>query len=348
VKTFRKIFSRGTLPVGALTAKPTRKRAFTLLQLITVTAIIALLAAISFGYLSRTRRVAQRSSCDIHLKALSLALDAYRQERGAYPTALSQLQSAKYITDPAVLHCSLDPRPGGSYEEYYLYRSTRPAAGDTRRIDALPLVVCPFHEEDGDAGNQAFARSTQQFKTQPASVAATSGATVERPGKLPIAARSGMALRGGDRIRTDSGGSAQIAFADGSLATLSGSADVTVLQTFLDGNSNGNAPLYTLLRQRLGDVLYKVHHGSKFDVATPTATAGALGTEFRIKRSDSKWYLSVIESRVLCTSPTINTVYTPPAAGSSATWNLIGTESRASSTTGNCGNGNGNGNGNGC
>jgi hypothetical protein len=43
------------------------------------------------------------------------------------------------------------------------------------------------------------------------------------------------------------------------------------------------APLYTLIRQSVGiNVKYTVTHGSKFDVTTPTATAGALGTMFYV------------------------------------------------------------------
>ncbi len=71
-----------------------------------------------------------------------------------------------------------------------------------------------------------------------------------------------------------------IQFADSSTATLSAGSEVTVLQSFLMGQVN--APLYTLIRQKLGEVAYRVENGSKFDVVTPTATSGARGTEFRI------------------------------------------------------------------
>src|SRR5690606_10755575 len=119
-----------------------------------------------------------------------------------------------------------------------------------------------------------------------------SGATIERPGKNPIAARAGMTLRGGDIIRTSNGGSASVLFADGSISDLRGDSEITLLQSFLAGQSH--APLYTLIRQQAGDVAYRIHHGSKFDVTTPTATAGALGTAFEIKEnSDDTWWLKV-------------------------------------------------------
>jgi type II secretory pathway pseudopilin PulG len=308
-----------------------KRTAFTLLQILVVAAIIVLLAGITFGAMQRSRRSAQRATCDMHLKAIALALDAFRQEYGAYPTSLSELVDKKYITDANLLRCPLDPRADGSYEEYYIYRGARPAKDDKRDQSALPLIVCPFHEEDGNVGVQAFRGNTQQFATQPATLAESTGATVLRPGKAPVSARDGMSLHGGDRVQTSGGGSAKIVFTDGSYATLSSDADVTVLESFVAGHNN--APLYTVLRQQLGEVFYRVNHGSKFDVVTPTATAGALGTEFRIKHDHDAWYLRVEESKVLCNTPTGSKIYTAQTslANQDSGWNLIGTDSSSGS-----------------
>lgn len=300
-----------------------RRRAFTLAQLVVVMAVVAILTCTTFAVVGRSRRAALRVTCNMHLTAISLALDAYRQEYRAYPASLAQLQKAKFLQDPSVLHCPRDPRPTGTYDDFYLFRSARPVTGDTRDPNTLPFVVCPFHEEDNGVGIQAFPRETQQNAVYVATLSGVTSATVERPGKTVIAARGGMQVRGGDRIRTAAGGGATIQFADGSTAQLLSNADATVLQSFISGHSH--APLYTLLRQNLGEIAYKVHHGSRFDVATPTATAGALGTEFRIKRSGNSWYLKVTDSKVMCSSQVGNFVQLP--IDLSLVTNLLGRQS---------------------
>jgi type II secretory pathway pseudopilin PulG len=303
------------------------RRAFTLVQIIVVIAIIGLLASILLGVIGRGHRAALRSTCDVHLKAIVMALDAYRQETGNYPTSLSQLIAAKYITDTSMLHCPRDPKLDGTYDEFYMFRGARPNPKDTRDANALPLVVCPFHEEDSGTGVQGFRTGTKQFAASPATVNSTAGATIYRPGKDPEPARAGMTLRGGDRVVTEGGGETEVKFADGSLATLQPDADMTVIQSFIDGNSG--APLYTVVRQHLGEIFYHVNHGSKFDVATPTATAGALGTKFYVKRDGENWYLKVVESKVLCAAPAGSKIYEAPvglAPSSASGWNLIDTE----------------------
>jgi prepilin-type N-terminal cleavage/methylation domain-containing protein len=252
------------------------RRGFTLVELLVAMGLISLLAGIGFAFLGRGRSSAGRVGCDVQLKTLALALDAFKQENGRYPARLSDLAARKYLPEgEKVLRCPQDPRADGSYADGYVVRAAREAKG----MGEVPLLLCPFHE-DRNHGAQAYnARFTQQWMTAPARLAQASGASVERPGKGSIAGAVGMALHGGDRVRASGG--AVIQFADGSTATLSPGADATVLQSFTEGN--GAAPLYTIVRQSLGEVYYRVHHGSKFDVSTPTATAGARGTEFTVK-----------------------------------------------------------------
>ncbi len=271
---------------------PSTRRGFTLFQLLAVMAIIGVLAATSLGAFGNSRLQAQRAQCDVNLKAITMALDAFRQEQGHFPQHLNELISKKYLTDAVMLRCPTDPRPNGSYDEYYLQRAAR-------NNGELPILVCPLCVGEGLRGMQAFkGRYTKQFATRPAEFIAVSSATVERPGKNPISARSGMQLRGGDVIRTTGGGSAIVRFADGSTSTLGSDSEITLLQSFIAGNSH--APLYTLVRQKAGHVAYQVTHGSKFDVATPTATAGALGTAFEIRQAGPDvWLLKVTQSRVM-------------------------------------------------
>ncbi|HEX8236635.1 MAG TPA: FecR domain-containing protein [Abditibacteriaceae bacterium] len=270
---------------------------FTLIQILVVLGIVAVLAAMLVGNFSRGREGARRAQCDVHLKAVVLALDAYRQENGRFPSELASLRQAHYLEDDDALHCPSDPKTArDSYAEFYAIRAPRDNS-------ELPIVVCPFHEEAGRHGVQAFkGRYTAQFATSPATLEAANAATVQHPKEdSAISATAGMTLRGGDRIRTTGGGGAKIRFADGTTATLRGGSDVTVLQSFVQGRMQ--APLYTLVRQSIGDVVYEINHGSKFDVVTPTATAGAHGTAFRIVvSSDGTTRLWVNEGKVSLTT----------------------------------------------
>jgi competence protein ComGC len=281
------------------------RRAFTLLQLLIAIGVIAMLAAILLPAFTRSRAAARRAQCDVRLKAIALALDAYRQENHHYPTHLSELRSVGLLNDPDALRCPSDPRPvgEGSYDDYYVLRAVRDASD-------LPIVVCPFHEENGYGAQAYKGRYTTQFAVRPAQVVEARNVVVQRPGKQPIAAASGMTLRGGDRLLVGStadadtnpaSGAAKIRFADGSTATLSGGSDVTVLQSFLMGSVN--APLYTMVKQTLGAVTYDVHTGSSFDVATPTATAGARGTTFTVAvHTDGTSDIVVQSGKVLFTT----------------------------------------------
>lgn len=304
-----------------------RRGAFTLIEILIVIAIIGVLAALAFAVLGGGRESARRAQCDTNLKALAIALDAFRQENGRYPAALEELEAGKYITDPAVLRCPDDPdSDSNGYADYYVQRGIRndPRYPRLTPVGELPLIVCPFHEEQGH-GAQAFAGlNTQQFAVQPAVLVSANATEIKRPGEEVVPAQAGMKLHGGDRIQTGGGGMALVRFADGSTCELGAGSDVTVLQSFLSG---GQSTLYTVVRQTVGDVGYTVNHGSKFDVSTPTATAGALGTEFRIKieglaefapnetsavapsYSESWINTSVAPtSEVYCSTPGLNTV----------------------------------------
>ncbi len=300
------------------------RRGFTLVEILVVIAIISLLATLSFGAFNRVGESSRQAQCDNNLKSLAVALDAFKQEKGHYPIYLRELAEGKYVST-TMLHCPDDPEPqSDGYGDFYIQR---PVRNDKRfekvlpAIGEVPTIMCPFHEESG-RGFQAFAGiQTHNFAVKPAILVSTNATSVERPGSGVISGVDGMELHGADRIRT--GGSALIRFADGSTCDLSAGSDVTVLQSFV---MNNELTLYTVVRQALGDVVYSVHHGSKFDVSTPTATAGALGTEFRIMVSGTyngedvaspdyreDWTdISKNEtSRVACGTPAINTVITP-------------------------------------
>jgi competence protein ComGC len=257
-------------------SKPRRSyRGFTIIQLFVVLGLLGVLAALLFPVMHRARSNAQRQKCDVRLKSVALALDAFKQEKGAYPISVQELVTDGYLKEPDALRCPSDPRQEGTYNDFYMVR----APGDAGE---MPVIMCPFHEEDNHGGNQArLGRYTTQFSTRPATLTGSNGVQVLHPGDdQPVPGFQGMELHGGDQILTSGQGAAEITFADTSKVELGKDARMSVLQSFVDGQ--GGARLYTVVRQLAGDITYTVNHGSRFDVATPAATAGARGTKFRI------------------------------------------------------------------
>ena len=119
-------------------------------------------------FFARGRVAAERTQCDAKLKALVLALDAFRQEHGYYPEHLSELVVEKYVDEEA-LHCPSDPLEGDSYANYYIHRQPRDDG-------ELPILVCPYHEHDMVQGGQGFKGAyTTQFATSPAVLTAPIG-----------------------------------------------------------------------------------------------------------------------------------------------------------------------------
>lgn len=76
-----------------------RSRAFTLIELLTVIAIIAVLAALLFPLAGTVREQARSSSCMSNLHQLWVAASVYKQDEGEYPPALMGYATTE-IVDP--------------------------------------------------------------------------------------------------------------------------------------------------------------------------------------------------------------------------------------------------------
>ena len=83
-------------PVFGVSASSRRARAFTLLELLVVLAVLGLLAALILPAVQSARETARRAECQSHFKQIGLALHSYYDAHRALPPgAISQFPSVK-------------------------------------------------------------------------------------------------------------------------------------------------------------------------------------------------------------------------------------------------------------
>jgi general secretion pathway protein G len=70
-----------------------RKSGFSLIELLTVIAIIAILAAIIFPVMSAVKNNAKKTQCITNLHSIQSALKMYKLDNGAYPSTEQGLQA---------------------------------------------------------------------------------------------------------------------------------------------------------------------------------------------------------------------------------------------------------------
>jgi prepilin-type N-terminal cleavage/methylation domain-containing protein len=88
-----------------------RRSGFTFIELITVIAIIAILAAILFPVFAQAREKARQTSCASNLHQIAMAMHLYAQDHnGRFPPADDDFNPAMpYIKNLAIFRCPSDP-----------------------------------------------------------------------------------------------------------------------------------------------------------------------------------------------------------------------------------------------
>lgn len=86
---------------------------FTLVELLTVIAIIAVLTAIIVPTYSKVQKVASRARCAANLQQIATAVNKYRMDHKRFPASLFELAAGKYITDSKFVGCSEDEEQPG-------------------------------------------------------------------------------------------------------------------------------------------------------------------------------------------------------------------------------------------
>lgn len=100
-----------------------RWRAFSLVELLVVVAIIALLMALLLPVYTLARRAGQRTVCISNLRQVGLAVRMYRDDYNELPPYLSKV--ASYVGDARVFVCPFDPLEGKHRVENTLGDSLR-------------------------------------------------------------------------------------------------------------------------------------------------------------------------------------------------------------------------------
>lgn len=110
--------------------------------------------------------------------------------------------------------------------------------------------------------------------------AANQDATGQQPGASARGLTVGAGVVQSERIRTNSNGSAQIAFKDSSALSIGRNSDVTIDRFVFDPASNAGEMTTSMTRGALRFVGGKVSHGSGATIKTPSATIGVRGGVF--------------------------------------------------------------------
>ncbi|MEO8425901.1 MAG: type II secretion system protein [Verrucomicrobiota bacterium] len=92
-------------PIGI---KLRQENAFTLVELLTVIAIIAVLATLLMTALSTAKKKSRQTFCTSNLRQIALALNMYLDDSPKRPTGFESLVTVKYLPSPAVLLCPED------------------------------------------------------------------------------------------------------------------------------------------------------------------------------------------------------------------------------------------------
>lgn len=195
-----------------------QKRAFTLIELLIVIAIIAMLSAILFPAFTMVRDRARATSCANNLKQISMGMLQYAQDNDEkLPATFNSGGTSRgwagrffdYVKSPAVYVCPSDYRNrsgftanttigGVTYKNYgnsYIYNMNLRGgsiAGSGTDFDGLPLArataptqTIAFWEMDANSGNMSYVPLQSEVENLSYTNNGTNGGSYAGTGSLP-------------------------------------------------------------------------------------------------------------------------------------------------------------------
>ena len=163
------------------------KRAFTLVELLTVIAIIAVLAAIIFPVMSSVKEKARQSTCMSNLRQIGQAMQIYKMDNKKYPdilgaaigydpnnpTELLPFQNrmnsgglyGDYIKSPQVFHCPtsqlIDTKDYATYEN----KDNNTATVSVYSYDSYDFHVVDPNEYTDVDGHRLYTNVSERYST---------------------------------------------------------------------------------------------------------------------------------------------------------------------------------------
>jgi len=226
-----------------------RKSGFSLIEVLVVLVIAAILTTMGYSALRSGRTMSKETTCLNNLKQISVAINLYYNDHGAYPPEdLRGLLSNYTGRNPSLFICPNDPDPqGDSYSEFYVARLNDNVQDY--------VCACPRHVAEASAITLFSSTSTQLLEMVPVRW-------------------NGQQIQPGTSV-----GSGVVSFGDGSKVLVPEGMVVRLVQSFRmhDGR------FYSLIGvpiNETGTLDIEVTPGSRFEVVTPAAIAGVQGTRF--------------------------------------------------------------------
>ena len=274
----------------------TRRTGFTLVEVLVVVAAVAILAAIAIPVYQSSVQAAKVQSCFSNLRQLSTICDRYMVEHGRYPPTLEEAVK-EFGGSEKLLHCPCAPDSDShTYSDFYVRRW---------RYDPETKfwMACPYHRGHAKGLQMMLGNDAMRQESVEAELTEVAGTVkiLRLEEDTWVEATAGTKLFPGDSVKTEGEGSrAMVHFADASTGELLDDCEVRLIDSFryrIEG-----VTLYTVVRLKIGELLSKVTPGSKYEVATPTATIGAKGTQFSILvHEDGETEVHVLQGEVYVT-----------------------------------------------